>query len=49
MQTLAILKPDAIGLNLTGKILSHLEDAGFHEPAVQPNIPRQLKLQTIEQ
>jgi nucleoside-diphosphate kinase len=29
MQTLAILKPDAIGSNLTGKILSHLEDAGF--------------------
>ena len=29
MQTLAILKPDAIGSNLTGKLLSHLEDAGF--------------------
>ena len=29
MQTLAILKPDAIGSNLTGKILSRLEDAGF--------------------
>lgn len=29
MQTLAILKPDAVGSNLTGKILSHLEDAGF--------------------
>jgi nucleoside diphosphate kinase len=29
MQTLAILKPDAIGSNLTGKIVSHIETAGF--------------------
>ena len=29
MLTLAILKPDAIGSDLTGKILAHLEDAGF--------------------
>ncbi len=29
MQTLAILKPDAIGLDITGKILTHLEEAGF--------------------
>jgi nucleoside-diphosphate kinase len=30
MRTLAILKPDAIGSDLTGKILAHLEAAGFH-------------------
>ena len=35
MQTLAILKPDAIRSNLTGKILSHLEDAGFRILAAQ--------------
>lgn len=29
MQTLAIIKPDAVGSNLTGKILVHLETAGF--------------------
>jgi nucleoside-diphosphate kinase len=29
MQTLAILKPDAVGSNLSGKILAHLEGAGF--------------------
>ena len=29
MQTLAILKPDAINSDLTGKILAHIEAAGF--------------------
>ncbi|UCG89277.1 MAG: nucleoside-diphosphate kinase [Gemmatimonadota bacterium] len=29
MQTLAILKPDAVESGLTGKILAHLEDTGF--------------------
>jgi nucleoside-diphosphate kinase len=29
MQTLAILKPDAIESKLTGKILAHIEAAGF--------------------
>ena len=29
MQTLAILKPDAVESNLTGKILAHIEAAGF--------------------
>ena len=28
-QTLAILKPDAVGAGKAGKILAHLEDAGF--------------------
>jgi nucleoside-diphosphate kinase len=28
-RTLAIIKPDAVGKNLIGKILAHLEDAGF--------------------
>jgi nucleoside-diphosphate kinase len=28
-KTLAIIKPDATGRNLTGRILAHLEDAGF--------------------
>lgn len=28
-QTLAIIKPDAVGSGLTGKILAHLEDKGF--------------------
>jgi nucleoside-diphosphate kinase len=29
MRTLAILKPDAVESNLTGKILAHIEAAGF--------------------
>ena len=29
MQTLAIIKPDAVGSGKTGKILAHLEEAGF--------------------
>lgn len=29
MHTLAILKPDAVEAGLSGKILAHLEDAGF--------------------
>ena len=29
MLTLAIIKPDAIAAHYTGKILAHLEDAGF--------------------
>lgn len=28
-QTLAIIKPDAVGAGKAGKILAHLEDAGF--------------------
>lgn len=28
-RTLAIIKPDAVGKNLSGKIIAHLEDAGF--------------------
>ena len=28
-RTLAIIKPDAVGRNLTGKIIAHLEAAGF--------------------
>lgn len=28
-RTLAIIKPDAVGKNLIGKILAHLEEAGF--------------------
>ena len=28
-QTLAIIKPDAVGSGLAGKILAHLEDEGF--------------------
>ena len=27
--TLAMIKPDAVGSGLAGKILAHLEDAGF--------------------
>lgn len=29
MHTLAIIKPDAVGSGRTGKILAHLEEAGF--------------------
>ena len=29
MHTLAIIKPDAVGSGKTGKILAHLEEAGF--------------------
>lgn len=28
-RTLAIIKPDAVGRNVTGRILAHLEEAGF--------------------
>lgn len=34
-QTLAIIKPDATTRNLTGRILAHLEDAGFRIRAVR--------------
>lgn len=29
MKTLAIIKPDALGAGKTGKVLAHLEEAGF--------------------
>ena len=35
MLTLAILKPDAVGSNLTGKILAHVEAAGFRVRAAR--------------
>ena len=35
MQTLAILKPDAVETNLTGKILAHIEAAGFRVRAAR--------------
>jgi nucleoside-diphosphate kinase len=34
-QTLAIIKPDATGRNLTGRILAHLEEAGFRIRAIR--------------
>ncbi|HSH45001.1 MAG TPA: nucleoside-diphosphate kinase [Longimicrobiales bacterium] len=34
-QTLAIIKPDAVERNLTGRILAHLEEAGFRIRAVR--------------
>ncbi|MEJ2502204.1 MAG: nucleoside-diphosphate kinase [Gemmatimonadota bacterium] len=34
-QTLAIIKPDATARNLTGRILAHLEDAGFRIGAIR--------------
>ena len=34
-QTLAIIKPDATGRDLTGQILAHLEDAGFRIRAMR--------------
>lgn len=34
-QTLAIIKPDAVQRNLTGRILAHLEDAGFRIRAIR--------------
>jgi nucleoside-diphosphate kinase len=37
MRTLAILKPDAIDKNLAGKIISHLEAAGFCLVAARMN------------
>ena len=33
--TLAIIKPDAVGSGLAGKILAHLEDAGFTVCAIK--------------
>jgi nucleoside-diphosphate kinase len=34
-QTLAIIKPDAVGSRKAGKILAHLEDAGFEVRALR--------------
>jgi nucleoside-diphosphate kinase len=34
-RTLAIIKPDAVQRNFTGRILAHLEDAGFRIRAVR--------------
>ncbi|HUG40973.1 MAG TPA: nucleoside-diphosphate kinase [Longimicrobiales bacterium] len=34
-QTLAIIKPDAVYRNLTGRILGHLEEAGFRIRAIR--------------
>ena len=34
-QTLAIIKPDAVERNLTGRILAHLEEAGFRIRAIR--------------
>jgi nucleoside-diphosphate kinase len=34
-QTLAIIKPDAVGSGKAGKILAHLEEAGFHVKALR--------------
>ena len=34
-QTLAIIKPDAVGSRKAGKILAHLEDAGFEVKALR--------------
>lgn len=34
-QTLAIIKPDAVQRNLTGRILAHLEEAGFRVRAIR--------------
>jgi nucleoside-diphosphate kinase len=34
-RTLAIIKPDAVQRNVTGRILAHLEDAGFRIRAIR--------------
>ena len=34
-QTLAIIKPDAVHRNLTGRILAHIEEAGFRIRAIR--------------
>lgn len=34
-QTLAIIKPDAVSRNLTGKIIAHLEEKGFRIRAIR--------------
>jgi nucleoside-diphosphate kinase len=34
-QTLAIIKPDAVAAGKAGKVLAHLEDAGFHVRAAR--------------
>jgi nucleoside-diphosphate kinase len=34
-RTLGIVKPDAVGKNLIGKIVAHLEDAGFRVKAMR--------------
>lgn len=34
-RTLAIIKPDAVERNVTGRILAHLEDAGFRVRAIR--------------
>ena len=43
MLTLAIIKPDAVGAGKTGKILAHLEQAGFTIRAA-----RLVKLSTVQ-
>ena len=47
MQTLAILKPDAIESNLTGKILAHLESAGFRVLAVRMRLLTQTEAEAF--
>lgn len=42
-RTLAIIKPDAVGRGLTGKILAHLEGEGF-----RPAAARMLRLREAE-
>lgn len=34
-QTLAIIKPDAVSRNLSGKVLAHLEESGFRVRAIR--------------
>lgn len=34
-RTLAIIKPDAVGRNLIGKVIAHLEEAGFEVRAMR--------------
>ena len=47
MQTLAILKPDAIGSDLTGKILAHLEEAGFRILAARTTLLNQVEAEAF--
>jgi len=47
MQTLAILKPDSVGSNLTGKILAHLEAAGFRILAARTTMLTQAEAETF--
>lgn len=39
-QTLAIVKPDAVGKNLVGRVIAHLEEAGF--------IVRQMRMERLD-